>query len=120
MRVLIFRFAELLARKVQAISPGTMLTPGIRKVILLSLTQAYAVAPYDYSLLNLQQFFASLSEYEGVPGVNTVTDARNPDPAANEAAGIVLTTDLQTFLSNHAVCQPIMQIITHLLTYLLT
>ena len=55
-----------------------------------------------------------------MPGVKTVTVARNPDPAANEAAGTVLTTDLQTFLSNHTVCQPIGRLVTHSLTHSLT
>lgn len=72
------KFAELLARNVQAISPGSMLTPGIQK-----------------------QFFASATAYERVPGVHTVTAEQHPDPMTNEAAGIVLTTDLDTFLNNH-------------------
>lgn len=45
-----------------------------------------------------------MSEFERVPGVQTVTVDRHPDPGANEAAGTVLTTDLDTFLSNHQVC----------------
>ena len=52
-----------------------------------------------------QQFFASVSEFEGVSGVQTVTAERHPDPGANEAAGTVLTTDVDTFLSNHQVCE---------------
>ena len=52
-----------------------------------------------------QAFYTSVAEYERVPGVQTVTSARHPDPSANETAGMVLTTDLDTFLSNHQVAE---------------